>query len=86
MNPYFPTSWLHVHGFLGQNLKRLDFEVIAGYLEKRISVYQSVLNCGKVLRDINTKISPVVNLYENPLCTKNQGHWCPKFGFPAKNV
>ena len=40
----------------------------------------------KVVRDINTKISPVVNLYENPLCTKNQGHWCPKFGFPAKNV
>ena len=40
----------------------------------------------KVVRDINTKISPVVNLYENPLCTKNQGHSCPKFGFPAKNV
>ena len=32
-----------VHGFLGQNLNRLDFEVIAGYLEKRISVPQGTL-------------------------------------------
>ena len=47
---------------------------------------QSILNCEKVVKDINTKISPVVNLYENPLCTKNQGHWCPKFVFSAKNV
>ena len=38
MNPYSPISWLYVHGFLGQNFKKLDFEVIAGYLEKRISV------------------------------------------------
>ena len=36
--------------------------------------------------DINTKFSPVVNLYENPLCTENQGHRCSKFGFIAKNV
>ena len=38
MNPYSPISWLYVYGFLGQNLKKLDLEVIAGYLEKRISV------------------------------------------------
>ena len=28
---------------------------------------------------INTKISPFVNLYENPLSTKNQGHTCPNY-------
>ena len=38
MHPYSPISWLYVHGFLGQNFKRLDLGVIAGYLEKRISV------------------------------------------------
>ena len=38
MHPYSPISWLYVHRFLGQNFKRLDLGVIAGYLEKRISV------------------------------------------------
>ena len=46
----------------------------------------SILNFSKVDWDINTKFSPVVNLYENPLCTENQGHRCSKFGFPAKNA
>ena len=46
----------------------------------------SILNFSKVVRDIKTKFLPVVNLYENPLFAKNQGHGCLKFGFPAKNV
>ena len=45
-----------------------------------------ILDFSKVVGDINTKFLPVVNLYENPLCAKNQGHRCSKFGFPAKNV
>ena len=38
MNPYSPTFWLYVHEFLGQNVKNWIWGVIAGYLEKRISV------------------------------------------------
>ena len=38
----------------------------------------------KVVEDINTKVSPVVNLYEKPLCTKNQGHRYPKFEFSCQ--
>ena len=40
----------------------------------------------KGIRGINIKFLPVINLYEIPLCAKNQGHKCSKFGFPAKNV
>ena len=54
-----------------------------GWIEKTKS---SILNFSKVVRDINTKFLPVVNLCKNPLCAKNQGHRCSKFGFPAKNV
>ena len=39
MNSGSPTSWLYVHGFLGQNLKHWIFEVIARNLEKQISVW-----------------------------------------------
>ena len=42
MHPYSPISWLYVIGFLGQNFKRLDLGVIAGYLEKRISVRPTI--------------------------------------------
>ena len=45
-----------------------------------------ILNFSKVDWDINTKFSPVIDLYKNPLCKENQGHKCSKFGFPAKNV
>ena len=38
MNPYSPISWLYIHGFLCQNSKKSYFEVISGFLEKRISV------------------------------------------------
>ena len=38
MNPSSPISWLYVFGLLGQNSKKQDFEVISGYLEKRITV------------------------------------------------
>ena len=46
----------------------------------------SFLNFSKVIWDINTKFSPVVNLNRYPLCTKFEGFWCIGFGFPAKNV
>ena len=39
MNPYSPISWLYLYEFLGPKFKKLDFEVISGYLEKRITVY-----------------------------------------------
>ena len=44
------------------------------------------IDFSKVVRDINTKFSPVVNLNRYPLCTKFEGIWCLGFGFPAKNV
>ena len=40
MNPYSPKSWLYLYGFLGPKFKKLDFEVISGNLEKRITVNQ----------------------------------------------
>ena len=42
MHPYSPISSLYVHGFLGQNFKRLDLGGIAGYLEKWISVRRKI--------------------------------------------
>ena len=42
MNPYSPITWLYVQGFSDQNLKRWIFEVIAGNLDKRISVKRYV--------------------------------------------
>ena len=45
-----------------------------------------ILNFSEMVWDIITKFSPVVKLYRNPLCTKYEGFWCTKFGFPAKTV
>ena len=45
----------------------------------------SNLNISELVRDINTKFSPVVNLYRNPLCTKFEGSRCFRFEFPAKS-
>ena len=44
----------------------------------------SILNISELAKDINTKFSPVVNLYGNPLCTKFEGSRCLGFEFPAK--
>ena len=43
-----------------------------------------ILNYSKVVWDINTKFSLVVNLKKNLLCTKNEGFRCIIFGFPTK--
>ena len=47
---------------------------------------QSILNCRKVVRDINTKISQLVHLSKNMLFTRYDGSRCQQNGFPAKNV
>ena len=43
------------------------------------------IDFSKVVRDINTKFSPV-ELYRRPLCRKFEGSRCPGFGCPDKNV
>ena len=44
-----------------------------------------ILNYSKVVWDINTKFSPVVKLYGNPLCTKYEGYRCTKIWISHQN-
>ena len=46
----------------------------------------SNLNFSKVVWNINTKFSSVVNFNRNLLCTTYEGSRFLRFGFPAKNV